>query len=52
MAKYSPEFKLKIVTEYLQDTLGHRYLAKKYQISSPSQIETWVRQYNQEGKNG
>ena len=52
MAKYSPEFKLKIVTEYLQGTLGCRALAKKYQIPSPSQIETWVRQYNQEGKNG
>ena len=52
MAKYSPKFKLKIVTEYLQGTLGYRSLAKKYQIPSPSQIETWVRQYNQEGKNG
>ena len=52
MAKYSPEFKLKIINEYLQGTLGCRSLAKKYQIPSPSQIEIWVRQYNQEGKNG
>lgn len=52
MAKYSPEFKLRIVNEYLQATLGYRSLAKKYQIPSQSQIETWVRQYKQEGKNG
>jgi len=52
MAKYSPEFKLRIVNEYLQGTLGYRSLAKKYQIPSQSQIETWVRQYKQEGKNG
>lgn len=52
MAKYSPKFKLKIVNEYLQGTLGYRSLAKKYQIPSQSQIETWVRQYKQERKNG
>lgn len=52
MSKYSPEFKLKIVTEYLQGTLGYHSLAKKYQIPSQSQIETWVRQYKLEGKNG
>lgn len=52
MTKYSPEFKLKIVNEYLQGTLGYQSLAKKYQISSQSQIETWVRRYKQEGKNG
>ncbi|MDE5977028.1 MAG: helix-turn-helix domain-containing protein [Turicibacter sp.] len=52
MAKYSKEFKLKIVNEYLQGTLGYRSLAKTYQIPSSSQIETWVRQYKQEGTNG
>ncbi len=34
MAKYSEEFKLKIVQEYLEGTLGYRLLAKKYGIPS------------------
>ena len=52
MAKYSPEFKLHVVNEYLQGTLGYRLLAKKYHIPSKSQIETWVRQYKQTGRSG
>ena len=52
MAKYSPEFKLHVVNEYLQGTLGYRLLAKKYNIPSKSQIETWVRQYKQTGRSG
>ena len=52
MTKYSPEFKLQIVNEYLEGVLGYRSLANKYAIPSQSQIETWVRQYKQEGKNG
>ncbi|WP_317327176.1 transposase [Turicibacter sanguinis] len=50
MAKYSPGFKLHVVNEYLQGTLGYRLLAKKYQMSSPSPIKAWVRQYTQNGK--
>ena len=52
MAKYSPEFKLHVVNEYLQGTLEYRLLAKKYQMSSPSPIKDWVRQYDQNGKSG
>lgn len=52
MAKYSTEFKLQVVNEYLQGTLGYRLLAKKYQMPSPSPIKAWVRQYNQNGKSG
>ena len=52
MAKYSSEFKLHVVNEYLQGTLGYRLLAKKYHIPSKSQIETWVRQYKQTGRSG
>lgn len=51
MAKYSSEFKQQIVHEYLEGTLGYSSFTKKYQISSKSQIETWVRQYKQSGKN-
>ena len=52
MAKYSSEFKLHVVNEYLQGTLGYRLLAKKYHIPRKSQIETWVRQYKQTGRSG
>ena len=52
MAKYSSEFKLHVVNEYLQGTLGYRLLAKKYHIPSKSQIETWVRQYKQTRRSG
>ena len=52
MAKYSPEFKLHVVKDYLKGTLGYTSLAKKYQIPSPSPIKAWVRQYKQNGKSG
>lgn len=52
MAKYSPEFKLMIVNEYLYGTLGYVLLAKKYNLPSKSPIETWVRQYKKNGING
>ena len=52
MAKYSPEFKLHVVNDYLKRTLGYASLAKKYQISDKKQIYTWVRQYKQNGKSG
>ena len=34
MAKYSPEFKLRIVNEYLQGTLGYRLLRNiRFQVN-------------------
>ncbi len=48
--KYSYEFKLKIVQEYLNGTLGYTLLSKKYNISSKSQLQKWVNQYKKYGK--
>lgn len=50
MTKYSSEFKLHVVNEYLQGTLGYQLLAKKSQMSSSCPIKSWVRQYDQNGK--
>lgn len=52
MAKYSYEFKLMIVKEYLGSTLGYKLLAKKYNIPSQSPIERWVRAYKEFGEVG
>ena len=50
--RYSYEFKLKVVLEYLNETLGYNLLAKKYSIPSKGQIQKWVNQYKQCGKDG
>lgn len=50
MTKYSSEFKLHVVNEYLLGTLGYQLLAKKSQMSSSCPIKSWVRQYDQNGK--
>ncbi|WP_170140761.1 helix-turn-helix domain-containing protein [Oceanobacillus arenosus] len=52
MAKYSEEFKMKIVTEYLQGNFGYVSLAKKYNISSTNRIYEWVRAYKSQGMDG
>jgi len=43
MAKYSYEFKLKVVQEYLTGPKGYKLLARKYQISDESSIKNWVK---------
>lgn len=48
--KYSYEFKLKIIQEYLNGTLGYKLLSKKYNISSKSQLQKWINQYKKYGK--
>ena len=50
MAKYSEEFKLKIVIEYLGG--GYSLLAKKYGIPAKSQVKRWVRAYKEFGEDG
>ncbi len=50
--KYSYEFKLKVVQEYLTGTLGYTLLAKKYKIPSKVQLQKWVNQYKEHGKEG
>ncbi|TSI07324.1 helix-turn-helix domain-containing protein [Lysinibacillus sp. BW-2-10] len=52
MAKYSDEFKLKIVTEYLNGKLGFKRLAEKYNIPNCSVIPGWVRAYKEFGIEG
>lgn len=42
MAKYSNGFKLIIVTEYLEGSLGYKLLARKYVMPSVSPIKGWV----------
>src|SRR5699024_5565175 len=52
MAKYSYEFKLMIVKEYLEDFLGYGLVANKHRIPSQSPIERWVRAYKEFGEDG
>src|SRR5699024_11175089 len=52
MVKYSEEFKLKIIKEYLKGSLGYKLLAKKYQIPHESSIKSWVRTYKEYGLTG
>ena len=40
MAKYSFEFKLKMVQKYLDGEGGYSYLAKKYRVKGKSQIRS------------
>lgn len=46
MAKYSFEFKLKIVEAYLDGKGGYKYLAKKYDIPDTTSLKRWVKAYN------
>lgn len=52
MTKYSLEFKLKIVQEYLQGKGGKGYLSKKYNVKSESQIGNWINAYLEFGEKG
>ena len=52
MAKYSFEFKKKVVTEYLNGEGGWDYLTAKYELGTNSQLRRWVAAYKQFGDNG
>ena len=52
MAKYSAEFKLNIVKEYLNGHLGFKTLAKKHNIANSNLIMDWVRNYHTMGDEG
>jgi len=52
MAKYSDEFKLMVVREYLTGPLGFKLLVRKYEMTSPSQIRNWVNLYKKHGAVG
>ncbi len=51
MAKYSYEFKYKIVREYLDGKGGYRFLAHKYSVQR-NIIKRWVINYREFGNNG
>jgi transposase len=51
VAKYSIEFKCKVVREYLAGKAGYGTLAKKYHMNV-SQIERWVKVYQSFGEEG
>ena len=52
MAKYSKEFKLKVVRDYLNGPLGYKLLARKYGMKSIAPIIRWAAVYNKYGADG
>ena len=52
MAKYSYEFKKKLVTEYINGEAGYDYLTKKYQLPSTSILRRWINAYKGFGDKG
>ena len=52
MAKYSFEFKKKVVLEYLDGKGGALYLSKIYGLASGSQLRKWINAYNAFGDEG
>ncbi|MGN8648404.1 helix-turn-helix domain-containing protein [Gracilibacillus sp. HCP3S3_G5_1] len=52
MVKYSEEFKVKLVTEYLYGNLGYKSLTEKYNMPSTSPLKNWVRSYKVQGMDG
>ena len=51
MSKYTKEFKLKLVKEYLKGNIGHNTLARKYSIP-PASLRSWINRYKEHGING
>ena len=49
VAKYSYEFKKKVVCEYIQGEGGYKYLSKKYGVKSTRDIRKWVNAYKEFG---
>jgi transposase len=52
MAKYSYEFKKKIVQEYLAGNDSATYLANKYNIPHDSVVKQWIKNYLAHGDKG
>lgn len=52
MAKYSFEFKKKVVQAYINGEGGYGYLAKKYNIPHMEEVRKWVKAYNEFGDDG
>lgn len=47
--KYSDEFKLQVIKEYLNGSLGCRTIAKKYNLPSKNYISNWKSQLIKKG---
>ena len=52
MAKYSFEFKKKVVLEYINGKGGTQYLSTKYGLGSNSQLRKWLAAYKKFGDEG
>ena len=52
MAKYSTEFKMKVVKEYLESNISYRSLSDKYCIPSKIVVINWVNAYRSQGYEG
>lgn len=52
MAKYSYEFKKKVVRAYLNGEGSYVHLAKKYGVKDKKQVSDWVHSYNEFGNDG
>lgn len=52
MGKYTVEFKLAVVQQYLEGSMGYRTLAEQFGIANHSLIERWVGFYRYHGKDG
>ncbi|WP_418882840.1 transposase, partial [Waltera sp.] len=52
MAKYSFEFKKKVVLEYINGKGGTQYLSTKYGLGSNSQLRKWLAAYKEFGDEG
>lgn len=52
MAKYSFDFKQKVVQAYLKNEGGYKILANKYSIPDPELIRRWVNAYKEFGSDG
>ena len=52
MAKYSYDFKKKIVDEYINNEGGYHYLANKYRLPDRKLVRQWVNNYKAFGDEG
>ena len=52
MAKYSTEFKMKVVKEYLETNISYKSLLEKYKLSHQEIVKRWVNAYKSQGYEG
>ena len=52
MAKYSTEFKMKVVKEYLESSISYKSLSEKYKLSHHEIVRRWVSSYQTQGYEG